>query len=80
MIHSSMQTVINLFGNAIHPFTGIDYVSYYKELSNGKASIIFGNDPRAILKYTKSVITADIHTRQRSKKLLRSAGAETDLD
>ena len=67
----------DLFGSAIHPFTGVDYVSYYKELSGGKASIIFGNDPRAILKYTKHVITADIHTRQRSKKLLRAAGAET---
>jgi len=54
----------------------VDYVSYYKELSYGKATIIFGNDPRAILKYTKSVLTADIHTRHRSKRLLRSAGAE----
>jgi F420-0:gamma-glutamyl ligase len=69
----------DLFGKAIHPFTGIDYVSYYKELSGGKASIIFGNDPRAILKYTKSVITADIHTRFRSKKLLLLAGAEVVL-
>jgi F420-0:gamma-glutamyl ligase len=66
----------SLFGKAIHPFTGIDYVAYYKELSGGKASVIFGNDPRAILKYTKSVITADIHTRFRSKKLLRSAGVD----
>ncbi|MDR0293016.1 MAG: coenzyme F420-0:L-glutamate ligase [Oscillospiraceae bacterium] len=66
-----------LFGKPLHPFTGVDYVSYYKELAGGKASVIFGNDPRAVLKYTKHVITADIHTRHRSKKLLRAAGAET---
>ena len=69
----------NLFGQAIHPFTGVDYVSYYKELTGGKASIIFGNDPRSILKYAKHVITADIHTRHRSKRMLLAAGAETVL-
>jgi len=66
-----------LFGKAVHPFTGVDYIAYYKELTCGKATLIFGNDPRAILKYTKFVITADIHTRHRSKRLLRSAGAKT---
>ncbi|MCL2046534.1 MAG: coenzyme F420-0:L-glutamate ligase [Oscillospiraceae bacterium] len=68
-----------LFGDVVHPFTGVDYVAYYKELSDNKATIIFGNDPRSILKYTKHVITADIHTRHRSKKMLQLAGAETVL-
>jgi len=66
---------IRLFGKAEHPFTGVDYISYYKELTGGKARIIFGNDPRSVLKYAKFVITADIHTRGRSKRLLAAAGA-----
>ena len=66
-----------LFGDSTHPFTGVDYVAYYKELTGGKASILFGNDPRAILNYTKHVITADIHTRHRSKRILLAAGAQT---
>jgi len=68
-----------LFGKVVHPFTGVNYIDYYKTLSDGKATIIFGNDPRAVLKYTKHVITADIHTRHRSKRILKAAGAETVL-
>jgi F420-0:gamma-glutamyl ligase len=68
-----------LFGKATHPFTGIDYIDYYKELGEGKAEIILANDPRAILAYTKNVITADIHSRVRSKRLLLAAGAEKVL-
>lgn len=68
-----------LFGEVIHPFTGVDYIDYYKELTGGKAEIILANDPREILKYTKNVITADIHTRSRSKKRLLAAGAEKVL-
>ena len=68
-----------LFGKPVHPFTGVDYIEYYKELSGGKAEIILANDPRAILKYTKNVITADIHSRHRSKRLLLAAGAEKVL-
>ena len=64
------------FGEVVHPFTGVNYISYYKELAAGKAEIIFANDPRAVLKYTKNVITADIHSRFRSKKRLLAAGAE----
>ena len=67
----------DLFGNAVHPFTGVDYISYYKELAQNKSTILFGNDPRSILKYTEHVIAADIHTRHRSKKMLREAGAKT---
>lgn len=64
------------FGEIIHPFTGVDYIEYYKSLTDGKAKIILANDPREVLKYTKNVITADIHTRFRSKKRLYEAGAE----
>lgn len=65
------------FGHgAIHPFTGIDYIKYYKELVEG-VTIIFSNDPRAILKYTPHVLAADIHTRFRTKRLLKQAGART---
>lgn len=69
----------SLFGNVTHPFTGIDYIKLYKEFSNNKAEIILCNDPTAILKYTKKVINADIHTREKTKKLLKENGAEIAL-
>lgn len=68
-----------LFGYEKHPFTGIDYVEYYETLikeSGAEVEIIFANDPRAILKYTKKVLNCDIHTRFRTKRLLKNAGAE----
>ena len=68
-----------LFGYVKHPFTGIDYISYYGELireSGAEAEIILANDPRAILKYTKNVLNCNIHTRERTKRILRAAGAE----
>ncbi|MBQ8546013.1 MAG: coenzyme F420-0:L-glutamate ligase [Clostridia bacterium] len=68
-----------LFGYEKHTFTGVDYVEYYKELitdCGAEAEIIFANDPRAVLNYTKNVITCDIHSRARSKRLLKAAGAE----
>jgi len=68
-----------LFGYVKHPFTGMDYISYYGELireSGAEAEIILANDPRAILKYTKNVLNCDIHTRERTKRILRTAGAE----
>ena len=68
-----------LFKNVSHPFTGVDYIEYYKELCEGKAEVILANDPRAILAFTKHVITADIHSRVRSKRLLKEAGAEQVL-
>lgn len=69
-----------LFGYEKHPFTGVDYVDYYKKLIEGcgtEVEIIFANNPRAILDYTKTVLNCDIHTRARTKKLLLKAGAET---
>jgi len=66
-----------IFGTYIHPFTGIDYVEMYKNLAqNENISIYLANDPRAILKYTKSILVADIHTRHRTKRLLKNAGAQ----
>ncbi len=69
----------NLFGYLKHPFTGVDYVEYYSKLirqCGADVEIVFANDPRAILSYTKNVLTCDIHTRARTKRLLRDAGAE----
>jgi len=68
-----------LFGYEKHRFTGIDYVAYYEELireCGADVEIIFANDARAVLKYTKNVINCDIHTRARTKRILRAAGAE----
>ena len=68
-----------MFGFVKHPFTGVDYVEYYGNLireCGAECEIIFANDPRAILAYTKNVINCDIHTRQRTKRLLKNAGAE----
>ena len=72
------QKYRELFGYQKHTFTGVDYVEYYKELITScgcEAEIIFANDCKAILNYTKDVITCDIHTRKRSKRILESAGA-----
>ena len=68
-----------LFGENRHPFTGVDYVSYYGDLirsCGAEAEIVLANDPRAILNYTKNVLNCDIHTRVRTKRLLKAAGAE----
>ncbi|MBR5382098.1 MAG: coenzyme F420-0:L-glutamate ligase, partial [Oscillospiraceae bacterium] len=70
------------FGYQVHPFTGIDYVSYYLDLIRGcgcEAEVIFANHAEAILDYTKNVITCDIHTRARTKRRLIKAGAEKVL-
>ena len=68
-----------LFGENLHPFTLVDYVQYYSDLvreEGADVEVIFANDPRVILDYTKNVLTCDIHTRARSKRLLWGAGAE----
>jgi len=65
-----------IFGsNTVHPFTGIDYVNYYKSIGSN-IEIVFSNDPRYILHYTKNVLNCDIHTRVRTKKILSEGGAE----
>ena len=59
-----------------HLWTGVDYIEYYKSLGNN-IEVVFANRPRAALQFTKHVLTADIHTRNRTKKTLKAAGAET---
>ena len=68
-----------LFGENLHPFTLVDYVQYYSDLIREEGcdvEVVFANDPRVILNYTKCVLTCDVHTRARSKRLLWGAGAE----
>ena len=68
-----------LFGYVKHIFTGVDYVEYYSQLireCGAECEVILANDPRAILKYTKNVLNCDIHTRARTKRILKEAGAE----
>ncbi len=75
----TLEKYRELFGYEKHRFTGVDYVEYYENLireSGAEVEIIFANDPRAILSYTKNVINCDIHTRARTKRLLKAAGAE----
>ena len=72
----------SLFGKSKHTFTGMDYVNYYKGLieeEGAEAEIIFSNNPRTILNYTGNVLTCDIHTRVRTKRLLKAAGADIVL-
>ena len=75
----TLEKYRELFGYTVHPFTGVDYVAYYEELireAGADVEIIFANDCRAILNYTKNVLNCDIHTRKRTKRLLKAAGAE----
>ncbi|SHE43821.1 F420-0:Gamma-glutamyl ligase [Tissierella praeacuta DSM 18095] len=67
------------FGYTLHPFTGVDYIEYYKSLISEygiDCEIIFSNDPKTILNYTKNVIACDIHTRFRTKRILKENGGE----
>ena len=69
-----------LFGYEKHRFTGVDYVEYYESLVRGEGAeceIIFANNPKAILGYTDAVLNCDIHTRQRTKRILKANGAKT---
>ena len=75
----SLEKYRELFGVNLHPFTGVDYVQYYGDLireAGAEVEIVFANDPRVILNYTKNVLNCDIHTRARTKRLLKAAGAE----
>ena len=69
-----------IFGSYEHPFTGINMIDFYKELvesENCKIDFVLANDVKTILNYTKDVLTCDIHTREKTKKTLENAGAET---
>ena len=68
-----------LFGENKHEFTGVDYVDYYSNLikeAGAECEVIFANQPKAVLEYTDCVLTCDIHTRARTKRLLKAAGAK----
>ena len=70
------------FGHIIHPFTGVDYIDFYTELietEGCEAELLLGNRVTTLLEHTDTVITCDIHTRERSKRLLREAGAKLVL-
>ena len=70
------------FGEIKHTFTGVDYIAYYRsiiEAEDCECEIIFANNPKTILNYTKTVINCDIHTRQRTKRILEEAGADKVL-
>ena len=75
----TLERYRQLFGENLHPFTLVDYVQYYSDLIREEGcdvEVVFANDCRVILNYTKNVLTCDIHSRARSKRLLWGAGAE----
>ena len=75
----TLEKYRELFGENKHPFTGVDYVQYYGDLireCGAEVEIIFANQAKTILDYTKNVLTCDIHTRARTKRILKANGAE----
>ena len=75
----SLEKYRELFGENKHEFTGVDYVSYYKELveaQGAECEIVFANQVKTILDYTDCILTCDIHTRNRSKRILKANGAK----
>ena len=75
----SLEKYRELFGYKKHRFTGVDYVEYYSDLikaCGAEVEVIFANDAREILKHTKNVLCCDIHTRARTKRILKAAGGE----
>ncbi len=78
----TLEKYRELFGQNLHPFTGVDYVDYYSGLireEGAEVEVVFANNPAVILNYTKKVLTCDIHTRARTKRILKNAGAEIVL-
>ena len=78
----TLERYRELFGDNVHEFTGVDYVDYYGSLVTGEGAeveIIFANQAKTILDYTDCIITCDIHTRARTKRILKAAGAKIVL-
>lgn len=78
----TLERYRELFGENKHPFTGVDYVEYYSNLireCGAEVEVVFSNNPRTILDYTKDVIVCDIHTRKRTKRILKENGGNTIL-
>ena len=75
----SLERYRELFGHKVHEFTGVDYIDYYVDLikkEGCEVEVVFANQPKAILDYTKKVLNCDIHTRRRTKRILKEKGAE----
>ncbi len=75
----TLEKYRELFGENKHEFTGVDYVDYYSNIikeAGAEVEVIFANNPRVILDYTKNVLNCDIHTRARTKRILKANGAE----
>ena len=75
----TLEKYRELFGENVHEFTGVDYVDYYANIvkeAGAEVEVIFANNPRVILQYTDCVINCDIHTRVRTKRILRENGAK----
>lgn len=78
----TLEQYRNLFGHNVHEFTGVDYVEYYMSIikeMGAEVEVIFANQAKTILKYADSIITCDIHTRKRTKRILKNAGAKVVL-
>lgn len=78
----SEDEFVSHFGRPVHQFTGVDYVEYYRSLIEGEgasATVIFANHPQAIVNFTQDVLCCDIHTRERTKRLIKKAGANEVL-
>ena len=75
----TLERYRELFGENKHEFTGVDYVEYYSSIikeAGAEVEVVFANNPRVILNYTKNILNCDIHTRVRTKRILRENGAE----
>ena len=78
----SLAKYRELFGHKVHEFTGVDYIDYYVELIKGEncdVEVVFANQAKAILDYTDKVLACDIHTRNRTKRILKEKGAKIVL-
>ena len=78
----TLEDYRRIFGVRVHPFTGVDYVEYYKGLieeEGAEAEVIFSNRPEAITKFAKNVLCCDIHSRERTRRHVLAAGAEKAL-
>ena len=78
----TLEQYRNLFGHNVHEFTGVDYVEYYMSIikeMGAEVEVIFANQAKTILNYADSIITCDIHTRNRTKRILKKAGAKVIL-
>ena len=78
----SLEKYRELFGKKVHEFTGVDYIDYYVDLIRGEGcdvEVVFANQPKAILDYTNKVLACDIHTRNRTKRILKEKGAKVVL-